>query len=170
MDIRHCGRQCQKLGEIELDSAYKLKVRWSKDFSVEEAWEHEDKRYEFLYMVLRKRRYKGKIKNRIIYIGMTYKQFLSDRLKSHHKFPDIMEEQRGKGEVVLKFGEIVLPPNRRISEKLVRDIEAVLIQYIRPEYNEKSAYTYRGRAINLTNIGKYEPLPKKIDTREWEEI
>ena len=101
---------------------------------------------------------------------MTYNQYLSERLRSHHKFWDIVENQRGKGEVVLRFGNIILPPDRRISESLVRDVEGALIQAVQPEWNEMNTYAYRGRDIRITNLGKYEPLPKIIDTTQWEEI
>lgn len=149
---------------------YRVKVKWTRDLDIEESLEHEDKRYEFLYMVLRKRKYRGDIRYKILYIGMTYNQYLSDRLKNHHKFWDIVDNQYGKGELVIRFGNIIFPPNRRISKKLVSNIEAALIQEVQPEYNEMSIYAYRGREIKITNLGDYEPLPDKIDTSEWEVI
>lgn len=149
---------------------YRVKVKWTRDLDIEESLEHEDKRYEFLYMVLRKRKYRGDIRYKILYIGMTYNQYLSNRLKNHHKLLDIVDNRYGKGELVIRFGNIIFPPNRRISKKLVSDIEAALIQEVQPEYNEMSIYAYRGREIKITNLGDYEPLSDKIDTSEWEVI
>jgi len=151
-------------------TAYKLKIRWSKDYNIEEALEHDDKDYEYIYMALRKRKYRGSVRYRILYIGMTYYQYLSDRLRSHHKFWVIIEDQYGKGEVVVRFGNIILPPQRRISEKLVRDVEAALIQKVKPEYNQMGTFAYRGRELKITNLGKYTPLPRTINTEDWWKI
>ena len=150
--------------------AYELKIKWSKDYNAEEALEHDDKDYEFFYMVYRKRKYIGSVRYRILYIGMTYYQFLSDRLRNHHKFGEIIEDQCGKGEVVVKFGNIILSPQRKISEKLVRDVEAALIQEVKPEYNEMSTFAYSGRELKITNLGKYTPLNRTINTEDWEVI
>jgi len=151
-----------------MGNAYNLKVRWSRNYTIEGALDHEDEEYEFLYMVLRKRKYKGVDKFKVLYIGMCYSEYFSERFRSHHKLWDMIAEQYTIGKILIRFGKIILPPGRRISEKLVRDVEAALIQEVQPEYNEMSTYAYRGRELKIKNIGNYSPLPRIIETSGWE--
>ncbi len=147
---------------------YRLKVRWSGDIEVEDSGDYPETGWDLLYMVLRRRYYKGKPGYTILYIGMAYSQWLSDRLHGHHKLWEMIEEQRGKGKAVLRFGEIVLPEGRRISKKLLEDVEAALIHNEQPVYNQMGVQAYgRTRDVRILNLGRYKPLDRIVDTSEW---
>lgn len=102
---------------------------------------------------------------------MTYRQLYSDRLKRHHKLQEIEKEEHGKGKIVIRLGTIILPKGKRISEKLVKDVEAVLTQDSQPEYNVLNINAYWGnRDLKITNLGNYEPLSRTIDTTKWGQV
>ena len=153
-----------------MTNMYPVKVSWSKD--VYDIYDYEDRFNDYLYMILRARRYRSEMKYKILYIGKAYRQWCADRLNgSNHKYWDILVDQYGKGDVVARFGNIILPEGRIISEKLVNDIEAVLINDTQPEYNEMSIYAYRSnRDLKITNTGTYMPLNRTINTSDWEYI
>lgn len=150
---------------------YKLKIRWTKDLTFEEVLNYEDDKHEYLYMVLGMRRSKGQFTYKILYIGMTYKVYLSQRLRRHHKLEGIQDDQYKKSRIMIRFGTIILPEGKRISEQIVKNVEAILIHESSPEYNEMSRSAYWGdRDYKITNLGTYRPLSKSINTTSWELI
>ncbi len=142
----------------------KVTVHWSKDISVEELNTHKERSNEHLYLVLRKHPYIPFKKYRPLYIGMAYRQSVYRRLKNHHKLGKIIKQQFGLGKIVVRIGQIRFSSKNRISQDLVDDIESLLIINEQTRYNVISRKEYKGRALDITNRGKYRPLHRRIDS------
>jgi hypothetical protein len=131
----------------------KVRVFWSKDRPIEKAIKVDEKQYEYLYMILAKKK--------LLYIGQAFNQYLGNRLSRHEVLNEILDDY--SEEIIrIRFGNIIAPQFSRITKKLVTDIESVLINYHDPPYNIQSTDTYYGRDIQVTNLGTFKPLKKVI--------
>jgi len=154
-----------------MSEAYKLGVRWSEDIILEDLQGFCSfyNRYESLYAILERMMRYGEPKYELLYVGMTYYQSISKRLRNHHKLGDIKCSETRRKKIIIRAGCIILPDGKRISKKLVHDVEAVLIQQYDPPYNEMNTYAYwGGRDIRIVNQGNYKPLNRIIDTSNWD--
>lgn len=142
----------------------KIIIRWSQDVAVEDIAGYQERKNDDLYFVLRKRRILFVPSYLPLYIGMTYRQSLYERLKNHHKLPKIIDNKPFWGDIILRFGQLILPPNRRMSEKLVDDVESLLIYQVKPPYNVTNRSSYNRRKLAIRNMGKFRPLPKYISS------
>jgi len=150
---------------------YPVKIRWSAD--CDNPYDALLSKNNCIYMILRKRMYCVKKQYRILYIGMAYYQSCAQRLmQDNHKLWDILHDYFDaptyRGDIVVRFGEVILPDGRRLSEQLIRDIEALLIVSNQTEYNEVIPNCYR--MLKITNTGTYYPLERTIDLSQWCEV
>ena len=156
-----------------MSEVYKLGVKWSDDLFLDDLHtfcNYCDK-YESLYTILERIIRYGEPEYSLLYIGMTYSQSIANRLSNHHKLRDIRNYETRRKKIIIRAGRIILPSGNRISKKLVRDVEAILINNHKPPHNESSTYAYRGgRDLRIINQGNYKPLNRIIDTSNWEYI
>lgn len=147
---------------------HELAIKWSKDIDVEKAFDYSGSNYEVLYAFFGKRMYRGETRYETYYIGKTTQHF-SDRFKAHHALFPVMGCNYGRGyKTVVRTGELILSDGKRISDKLIKDVEAVLIRAHTPYLNVSNTVYYRGdRDIRITNNGNYKPLDHIIDTSKW---
>ncbi len=138
----------------------RIKINWSKEIPVRKIKKYKDRRNDYLYMIVRRRRYWLIPARKVKYIGMTYKQSLSERLKDHHKLPKVLNRLIRFGRITVRFGQIIPDSGKRVTEKLVRDVESALIYHEQPDCNEVSKKGYHGRPLVIYNRGRRKPLPK----------
>jgi hypothetical protein len=100
---------------------------------------------------------------KLLYIGETYRQSFGTRLKQHQK----QWLFRVNGKVVIHYGKIIPPEGKRISSKIVFDIEGLLIHVLVPPYNTVSKHGYYGREIIVFNTGKIGTLPRMLGNKEF---
>jgi hypothetical protein len=129
----------------------KVRVFWTKDFTLEEAINKEEKQHEYLYMVF--------AENELKYIGMAFDGYLGDRL-SNHEVIRVIKDDYPEDSIKIRTGNI--SGFKRVTRQLVEDVEAVLINYYNPQYNIQSTDIYWGRDIQITNQGTFRPLHKVI--------
>ncbi len=133
----------------------RVSVRWFKPIPYSDLRDWKGEYYEVLYVV-----YKG---SEILYVGMAYDQYVDIRLGNHHKLSEIakIENQRG---LVISFGELRLKHGRRLSRRLVEEIENLLIFYYEPKYNKRGIYTYTGRELVIRNSGPGNPFDQTVSS------
>lgn len=139
-------------------------LKWFKPIPYSELDRWLDEYYEVLYFVYQG---KGRQARTRFYLGQAYSQDIVQRLKhSEHKIHGIAKEQ---GHVGLKvsFGELKIKEGRKISSKLVNDIENLLIYVYEPKYNERGIWSYSGRHLVIKNTGRCTFFDKKVDSRYW---
>jgi len=146
--------------------AYKVKIKWSKELSIRDLAKYKAKKREHLYLILNRRCFVGVIPKRtILYIGMAYKQEVTERLREHHKLPKITRRKLMEwGDKRIRIGRVKIPFGRRMTRKLIQEIEAALIYDMQPEHNERNKKKYRGRSLKIINCGRRKPLDKRIIT------
>lgn len=136
-----------------------FKVDWKGQYSIESAQDNSGTGIYAIYEV------KGKIAKKLLYIGETYSQGFSKRLKQHKK--DWIPKYEGVKMSVF-FGKIYPPEGRKISQQIVLDIERLLIHKLIPPCNTTGKKGYRERGIVVINTGKVELLPNVIsDDKEF---
>lgn len=141
-------------------------INWSKEYLPKDLKKHRNRPHEHLYLIVRRRSYMGIPARKIQYIGMAYDQTPTERLKDHHKLPTVLKKWFRFGKITIRFGKIILPNRKRMTETMVRDIEAALIYTFQPKYNEMSKSSYRGRSLEIHNRGRNRPLPKCFEIKE----
>lgn len=97
--------------------------------------------------------------NKLYYIGETYarrKDFWA-RLTDHRRK---LHEVRGSKTV--HFGVVELESGQKHSERRNKDAEALLIWWHRPPGNKKSINTYRGRELEVINIGRRGDIERRV--------
>ena len=100
----------------------------------------------------------------ILYIGMAYKQSVSDRLLSNHAaFKQIIKEVDEK--IYLAFGRFINEKN--ITEEKIRDIEAAMIDNFKPKYNASGIRGYKGKPIKIISKQSSRRF-KKYEEFDWE--
>lgn len=132
--------------DVEWYGPYKI------DTVVEEFSEYED---FGLYMITRKW---GDFPDKILWIGMTYKQDFSTRLDQHRWLDNEI------GTLKVRVGYLV---EKRPSEKRLRHVENLLICVYQPKYNDKGKSTYSGRNLKIINSGRRGPLDKEVDSSDY---
>ena len=136
-----------------------VEVEWHGPYNIETVLEYFDEYEDYgLYMVTRKW---GEYSEKILYIGLTYRQDFSTRLSQHQSWLSIT-----KGTVKVRVGYLI---ENRSSEKRLKDVENLLICWHRPEYNEKDL-VYRGRDLRIINSGRRGPLDRIVDSDELESL
>jgi hypothetical protein len=98
----------------------------------------------------------------LLYIGMTYFQGFYKRITQHRR--GWLSEVRGK--VRVRVATVVPQRGSRISEKNLRDIEALLIFAHQPSRATRGTKNYNGRpGLRVVNRGRRGELAKRV----WEE-
>ncbi|ABR48422.1 hypothetical protein Amet_2264 [Alkaliphilus metalliredigens QYMF] len=95
-------------------------------------------------------------KETLLYIGRTKREF-QKRLKEH----DVWIKQY-RGQIKIRLGLIMLHPDTKFSEKLLADVEALLIILNKTVENTSNTSTYSGRALTINNTGRRGLLDKRI--------
>ena len=134
---------------IEWYGPYKI------DTVVEEFHEYED---FGVYMITRRW---GEYSEKILYIGLTYRQDFSTRLSQHQWWLS-----NTRGTIKVRVGYL---REEKSSEKRLKDVENLLICWHRPEYNEKNL-VYHGRDLRIINSGRRGLLDKIVDSDELESL
>jgi len=96
----------------------------------------------------------GKNLSKLLYIGETYRQTFSKRLKQHKK--EWLDSV--KADTAICFGIVCLPEGKRTSSQRVLDVEKFLIHSHRPPFNTISKRGYNGRDLMIINTGKIGKL------------
>ena len=101
----------------------------------------------------------------LLYIGIvtSKERDLYQRLEEHRT--KWLDEVRGT--IIIRFGRIVPCQGLTIDEKLIDEVESLLIFETQAKINiqKKQSYTVR-HDIEVTNTGNYGKLPKVIDSNE----
>ncbi len=136
-----------------------FRVDWKGLYSIEAA---QDKIGFGIYAIYE---VKGKIAKKLLYIGETYSQGFSKRLKQHKR--EWIPKYEGI-KMSVCFGKICLPEGRKISQQIVFDVEGLFIHNLIPPCNTSGKKGYRGRGIVVINTGKVGLLPNVIsDDKEF---
>ena len=155
-----------------MGKVHNITIAWSEDFEC-----FEDVRWfldgdtgrtgSSIYMVLRKRTRNGVPSYRVMKIGSYSPSALSSLPKLDGEIEAIRREQKGRGKIVVRHGSPCRDDESRASAVEISCLPRALITGIRPPYNT-SANEGSGRKLhfNITNIGMYLPLKKRIDTAE----
>ena len=155
-----------------MGKVHNITIAWSEDFEC-----FEDVRWfldgetgrtgSSLYMILRKRVRNGVPSYRIVKIGSYSPSALSSLAKLDEELEVIRLDQKGRGKIVVRHGSPCRDDQSRASSVEISCLPRALITGIRPQYNTV-ADSGRGRKLhfNITNIGMYLPLKKRIDTAE----
>ena len=85
--------------------------------------------------------YAFSIGKNLLYIGNTMKQDVVNRVNQHL---NIKFDGKSKG-IQIWIAKLILPYNNRVSEKLIRDIECLLIFSNQPPKNVQCKMNYTGR-------------------------
>lgn len=94
---------------------------------------------------------------KILYIGETYFQEIPQRLSQHGWWLNDL-----RGNVRIRFAEIVLETGSKHSHERTKDIEALLIYNHQPKYNIQNRNFYEGRSLRIVNTGRHGPIRKVI--------
>lgn len=92
----------------------------------------------------------GRTPQKLLYIGETYQQTFSQRLKQHQR----QWLHKIDTKLLVSFGKVNLPRGTRISIERILDIESCLIYELRPPYNSMSKNGHCGRDFLIFNMGK----------------
>jgi len=132
-----------------------LKVEWKGTYPISTAQQRVEARGVGVYAIYEMQ---GSTPSKLLYVGETYRQTFSKRLKQHKKeWLDAI-----KARTAICFGAVCLPEGKRISSQRVLDAEKFLIHSHRPPYNTISKRGYNGRDMMLINIGKTGKLDSVI--------
>lgn len=93
-----------------------------------------------------------------LYIGMSYRSEPGERIQQQHTAYRWVHEQQSlfkkDRELVVAAGEIVRTPGSRVTEALVKDVEALIICGLKPQFNTRNKTNYSGRTpLIVSNIG-----------------
>jgi len=134
-------------------------VEWHGPYNIDTVlgYFHEYEDYG-VYMITRKW---GKHAEKILYVGLTYRQDFGTRLYQHQSW---LSKERGT--IKVRVGYLI---ENKSSEKRLKDVENLLICWHSPEYNEKGL-VYRGRNLRIINSGRRGPLEKIVDSDELESV
>ena len=143
--------------------AGQVEISWSRKYH--NIYDYNDTPNDYFYMVILEKKKHGKLDYNIMYIGMTYDQWITDRFKKHHKYWKIVYDKFGKDWVYVKIGKLIPTKERKITKRLVQDVEAHLILATQPPYNEQ--YPTPSKMLIIINNGSYSPLSKIISPHEW---
>jgi len=139
-----------------------VKLRWHGPFKIDEIFELDYEVLEYIegfYTFLHK--------SKIIYVGQVYYKSLRDRIKEHLCGDSLwkwIKRNYGLKNISIKIAEIEHVSQKRITKKLVNDIEALLIATQQPEGNIQATKTYWGRDLKIVNLGNKDPLPETLST------
>lgn len=117
---------------------YDAVVYWSPLKLDDERWD--DKHCLYAYLAPRT--------NEVLYIGKAWGVSLRGRWRRYAKeqfWNDLERHRRIRSHCAL-HGEIVLPPQKILSNKLLADIESLLICGVKPWGNIQSCHSRRGRS------------------------
>jgi len=117
---------------ILLEEIYPVKIRWSDD--CENPYLALKRRNDCVFMILKRRISGEKNLYEIMYIGMAYYQTCGERLKNDNLklweiLQDYFNKSSYKGDIVVRFGEVIIPYGKRISDVLVRDVIIIVITF-----------------------------------------
>ncbi len=85
----------------------------------------------------------------VVYIGMSYYQHIRNEVRSTIYALDL--DNIG---LVIWLGYIIKSSYRRITERIIRDVECLLIYTHRPSYNTQCVANYSGRdSLKIVNKG-----------------
>ncbi len=154
--------KCESIADFE-----EIKIKWSKPIKYEKFLEDDsnDEQYVYLYIII------GKYSENpyeLFYIGKSYYSFVSDRLKNKdHKERYVEIKKKCPGyKLFISLGFIKLSDRKKITDKLIDEIESILIYANDNEYifNKNKLYSYNvDNEYKITNKGfKHIPLYKKI--------
>jgi len=79
-----------------------------------------------------------------------------------------MFEKKLENKLLIKVGLLMDSDQIYKTEKLIKDIEALLIINYQPLCNVQNIQTYSGRDLIIYNEGKHKPLKKTVSTEELE--
>jgi len=155
-----------------MGKVHNITIAWSEDFEC-----FEDVRWfldgetgrtgNSLYMILRKRVRNGVPSYRIVKIGSYSPSALPSLTKLDGELEVIRLDQKGRGKIVIRHGSPCRDDQSRASSVEISCLPRALITGIKPQYNTVAGDGH-GRKLhfNITNIGMYLPLKKRIDTAE----
>lgn len=140
-----------------------ITINWSNKIPITDYEKFHDADKNGVYMITRVwGAYSGnEHPEKVLYIGKTFRTF-SQRIAEHQAY--WIPELRGK--IFVRFGTI--SPNT-YDNKLLEDIESVLIYHEQPEENtsKRNGYTFQSDYLPyIINKGIKLPIDKEIDGRE----
>lgn len=141
----------------------RVRLRWYGPFDLDDAYDPEFKEYDdcYIYMFLSN--------SEIIYVGAAYYQGISRRIKQHLSGDSTWEwvvENYNPDDISIRVAEVELIDQKRISKRLVDDIEALIIGLLQPPGNIQSMKIYHGRDLRISNVGDRGLLPKTLSTNQ----
>ncbi len=125
-----------------------FKIDWKGYYSIDTAPDKPEAKDIGVYAIYEM---KGREPEKLLYVGETYTQTFSTRLKQHRK--DWIPRYEGT-KMAVCFGKIAFPAGKKISRQIVLDIERLLIHKLIPPINTSGKKGYKGREIFVFNIGK----------------
>jgi hypothetical protein len=137
-----------------------VRIEWYGPYKIDSVQERFHEYEDFgVYMITRKW---GEGPEKILYVGLTYRQDLGTRLSQHQWLPTT------RGNVRVRIGYLI---ERRPSGKRLKDVENLLICSCwwdaDTTYNKRD-YLYGGRDLRILNFGRRGPLDRTIDSAELE--
>lgn len=106
------------------------------------------------------------------YIGVAYGQHVAKRIRQNHSSYLLMIGRLPPDhEWIVMSGRVVGGSHERVSERLVKEAENLLIFRNRPKFNTHGRKAYTGRPMMIENSGDYHPLRARSfcceGHREW---
>ncbi len=86
----------------------------------------------------------------LLYVGQAYRQNMLSRVWCHRN----QWIYQYRGQMLVRFGTIVLDRGYRHSQQRTNDIEALLIYYHQPIHNTQHKRNYNGRELLIWNQGR----------------
>ena len=134
-----------------------VEVEWNGPYKIDSVLKYFNEYEDFgIYMMTRKW---GKFREKILYIGITYRQDFSTRLSQHSFW---LDEVIGRVKVRLGYLQ-----EKSSSFKRLCDVESFLLYVYEPKYNEVGTQTYHGRTLRIINSGRRGPLDRVVDSRDY---
>jgi hypothetical protein len=138
----------------------KVTVKWAGPYNLERIYVHDLAFDKGIYTISR---IWGDVET-LLYIGRTKRQF-QKRLHEHDYWL-----RQYRGQIKIRLGHVELTTNMHFSEKLLADIEALLILWNETIENTSNIRTYSGRVLEIENIGRRGLLAKRISTEDLIDI